>query len=279
MSSIVSLHNKSFGAHERVVFVSDIHLFYEGEDYLARFTNLLDTLLVAPPSALFIHGDLFDFYVGPRQGGKDFYKPLFDRLRDLTQKGCPTCVIHGNRDFLMGRRFADHGVEVIPDAIRITCGGQSVQVSHGDEFCIHDKSYQFWARRVLRAAPIRFLVRNAPVSLAFLAARRYRKISSKKMARYAGTEQSRLGTILDGARQFLEDSPLDVLICGHIHHLAETMLDHPRGKARLLTTGAWEAGPNYIAWEEGTFRLYRFDAQTRTSEPSDPDPSRSLGNA
>lgn len=242
----------------RVVFVSDVHLYYEGEPYLGVFLDFLRSL-PADLEALYIHGDLFDFYVGPRQGRRAFYRPLFEALSGLVGRGVAVTALHGNRDFLIGRCFQDAGVRVVDDSVDLELGGLRVHLSHGDAFCIHDHSYQFWARRVLRAQPVQVLVRSLPVAVAVFLARRYRKISARKAKRYAG--RSRLGTILDGVAGFLSQGSFDAAICGHIHDLARTEIDAGGRKALLWTTGAWEDGPNAIEFDGRSLNLRRFGAE------------------
>lgn len=243
------------GADERVVFVSDVHLRHDDASYLGQFTSFLDGVRGDGAAAVYIHGDLFDFYVGPRQGARPFYRPLFESLRALVDAGIPVGIIHGNRDFLMGRRFSDAGCALLPDEVTLELGGLRVHLSHGDQFCIHDRSYLFWARGVLRAAPFRFLVRNLPMVVATWLARRYRQVSAKKMSKSGAHTSSRLPTILDGVKQFLQREPHDALICGHIHHLAATSVAAGSTSAVLYTTGAWEQYPNCIEWAEGVLRV------------------------
>ena len=237
-----------------VAFVSDVHLRHGDEPYQAAFLRFLRE--VGPDvSRLYIHGDLFDFYVGPRQGRLPFYRPLFDTLRSLVEDGTPVGLLHGNRDFLMGQRFVESGVEVLPTEVDLVLGGQRVHLSHGDEFCIHDRSYQFWARGVLRAAPVRLMVRSLPSWVALWLARRYRSVSRRKARRLDTAPRGRLPTILDGVRLRLEAAADDVIICGHIHHLAETGLQAAERRVRLFTTGAWEQGPNAILFDGKDFRI------------------------
>jgi UDP-2,3-diacylglucosamine hydrolase len=244
---------------DSIFFVSDVHLYYGGAEYMERFLRFLE-FAGRTARALYIHGDLFDFYVGPRQGRLAFYAPLFERLERLASAGIPVTVLHGNRDFLMGRRFARSGVRVVPDELRLEEQGLRIHLSHGDQFCIHDHSYQFWARSVLRAAPARFVVRNAPVWSAIWIARRYRKVSQRKMAREHRTGKDRLTPVLDGVRQFLQREPgLDALICGHIHLAAETPIEVDGRTVHLFTTAAWEEAPNYIELRDGQLHLRRFD--------------------
>ena len=253
------------GADERVVFVSDVHLRYGDVAYLRQFTDFLDGVGADGAAAVYIHGDLFDFYVGPRQGARPFYGPLFTGLRALVDAGIPVGIIHGNRDYLMGKRFADVGCDLLALEVALDLGGLRVHLSHGDQFCIHDRSYLFWARGVLRAAPLRFLVRNLPVSVATWLARRYRKVSAKKLAKRGVATTSRLATILDGVRQLLERDPYDALVCGHIHDLAETTITAGPTKSVLYTTGAWEQCPNYIEWVDGSLRVREFRPEAAVS--------------
>lgn len=249
-----SLDGASFTKDERVVFVSDVHLRYEDQPYLDQFTSFLDQIRADGAAAVYIHGDLFDFYVGPRQGARPFYQPLFDALRRLIDAGIPVAVLHGNRDYLMGKRFTEAGCELIPDETTLDLAGTKTHLSHGDQFCIHDRSYQFWARGVLRMAPFRFLVKVMPVSIGFWLARRYRKVSAKKFRKHAGEGNSRLPTVFDGVKQMLERSPHDAVICGHIHDLAETPVEAGETRATLYTTGAWEQAPNCVVWSGGELR-------------------------
>lgn len=253
-------------APTRVVFVSDVHLRYEDEPYLGQFVDFLRGF-ARDASHLFVHGDLFDFYVGPRQGQLAFYRPLFAALEEVVREGTQLCVLHGNRDYLLGKCFRRAGARVVPDEVVLDLGGEAVHLSHGDQFCVEDRSYLFWARGVLRAWPVRLLMRSLPSFVGVRLARAYRRISGRKVARMAERhlagaedaaheERGRLPTILEGVRQMLARRAFDVVICGHIHHLAETPMEGPLGSSRLLTTGAWEEGPNCVEWRPETgFRL------------------------
>ena len=60
-------------------------------------------------------GDLFDFWIGD-----DEVSPLISQvkqqIKNLTEKGIACYFIHGNRDFLVGKNFAqDCGLTLLPD--------------------------------------------------------------------------------------------------------------------------------------------------------------------
>jgi UDP-2,3-diacylglucosamine hydrolase len=241
-----------------VVFVSDVHLRFDDAAYLDQFLAFLRHVPSIARS-LYIHGDLFDFYIGEKQGRLAFYRPLFETLRGLVDQGIAVGILAGNRDFLLDRSFRDAGVAILEDEVRLDLGGRHAHLSHGDQFCVHDKSYQA-ARRVLRSAPIRVMMSAMPARVAVFLANRYRGISKKKTARMLSGDGSRLGTILDGVRMLLDREKLDWVICGHIHHLAETPVEGAAGPARLFTTGAWEQGPNFVHFDGETLRLRKFQA-------------------
>ena len=67
------------------------------------------------PKAVYILGDLFDFWIGD-----DETSPLISQvkqlIKNLTEKGIACYFIHGNRDFLVGKKFAqDCGLTLLPD--------------------------------------------------------------------------------------------------------------------------------------------------------------------
>jgi UDP-2,3-diacylglucosamine hydrolase len=232
------------------IFVSDVHL-KQGD---AKELDLFLAFLRGPARSarqLVIHGDLFEFYVGPRQGRDPWWAPLQEALRELAQAGTKITLLHGNRDYQIESDFAQGSVRVLSGDWHCLAGEQRLRVSHGDEMCIHDWSYQVFGRGLLRTALVRWLVRSLPFCISRLLATSYRGVSK---ARRRGKSYSRLGSILDGAKQHAEGQ--DVLIAGHIHELARTELFPGRG-AVLWTTGAWEDGPNYIHWDGVEFRAIR----------------------
>jgi UDP-2,3-diacylglucosamine hydrolase len=71
--------------------------------------------------------------------------------------------MHGNRDFLLGRRFAAAaGATLLPDPAVVVCGGRRVALSHGDMLCLDDERYnrfrlwtrKRWVQRLFLAMPL-----------------------------------------------------------------------------------------------------------------------------
>lgn len=247
-------------AKDPIRFVSDVHVKYGDREYLELFLAFLRATRGAADRLLIV-GDLFEFWIGDHQGRLDFYRPLWDGIRELVASGTRVGMIRGNRDFMIDRAFEDAGAELLPDEVWLDLGGRSIHVSHGDELCINDTSYQA-ARVVMRSSGFRGILNRLPVFFGLQAARRYRRISEKKHRRWkAKNDGHRFGTIADGVDRLARNGDPDVVICGHIHFRARQILAIAGHNREIITTGAWEEEPNYVRFDGKEFVSAAFAAQ------------------
>ncbi|MBS1270764.1 MAG: UDP-2,3-diacylglucosamine hydrolase [Gammaproteobacteria bacterium] len=110
--------------------------------------------------ALYILGDLFEYWIGDDAAGTLGYLPVLQQLRGLSESGVPVYFMRGNRDFLVGHRFAsDTGCEILADPSVIDLYGEPVLLMHGDFLCTDDIEHQrfratvddpHWQREFLR---------------------------------------------------------------------------------------------------------------------------------
>jgi UDP-2,3-diacylglucosamine hydrolase len=87
------------------LFVSDVHLDASAPGAIEQFLSFLETH-AAQAEALYILGDLFEVWIGDDEADAD-KKAVAAALRALTGRGVACFVLHGNRDFLLGRGFCD----------------------------------------------------------------------------------------------------------------------------------------------------------------------------
>ena len=96
------------------LFISDLHLDGARPDITAQFLDFLDRE-ARRAQALYILGDLFEAWIGDDDPDPDKRRVL-QGLRSITSAGVKTFLIHGNRDFLIGKRFCrETGVELLND--------------------------------------------------------------------------------------------------------------------------------------------------------------------
>src|SRR5689334_23456182 len=123
------------------LFVSDVHLDAVAPEASEQFIDFLRTY-AASAEALYILGDLFEVWVGDDDPSADKAR-IVTALRELTSQGVGCFIIHGNRDFLIGRDFCDRsGCRLLQDPVIAELDGERVLVTHGDALCTDDHSYQ-----------------------------------------------------------------------------------------------------------------------------------------
>lgn len=130
----------------RQVFLSDLHLDSPDDERFRTFAAVI-AAEAAIGSHIYILGDLCEVWVGDDDNG-----PLALALTKVLQaaaKQTSVALMHGNRDFLFGRPFAElTGVQLLDDPYVLD---GDVLLSHGDMFCLDDEPYQE-ARAMLRSA-------------------------------------------------------------------------------------------------------------------------------
>ena len=127
------------------LLLSDLHLPLQASPLRQAFARFL-----AGPArqaeTVYILGDLFEYWIGDDAGLRDYAAEVLE-LRALADHGVHLRFMHGNRDFLVGRRFAQAaGLELLRDPLRIELDGVSTLLSHGDIWCTDDHAYQRWRR-------------------------------------------------------------------------------------------------------------------------------------
>jgi UDP-2,3-diacylglucosamine hydrolase len=132
----------------RSLFISDLHLSEERPGANERFFQFLEQD-AAGADALYVLGDLFEYWVGDDDLGSPFNSVIAGFFRRLTGAGTRLYFMHGNRDFLVGEGFgAATGAVLLPDPSVI----DGVVLMHGDTLCTDDLDYQAWRRTARSAA-------------------------------------------------------------------------------------------------------------------------------
>jgi len=136
----------------RTLFISDLHLSAERPDEVALFARFLREQ-VPGADALYILGDLFEYWVGDDAlAGDALGREVCAGLRTASGSGTPVHLMHGNRDFLIGKAFCEASAAVLLDDPAVTpIAGEATLLMHGDTLCTDDAEYQAW-RRTARSA-------------------------------------------------------------------------------------------------------------------------------
>lgn len=216
------------------LFIADLHLCAQEPAITAGFLRFLQREAVHA-DALYILGDLFEAWIGD-DDPEPLHAEIAAALKALQLAGTPCYFIHGNRDFLLGERFAQaSGMILLPEQQVVELYGRRVLIMHGDTLCTDDRAYQEFRRKV----------HNTWIQKLFLALPlRWRlKIAANMRARSQQTNQYKSEAIMDVNPQAVEQAMLrnnvHWLIHGHTHRPAIHPLALSTGQAQRAVLGAW----------------------------------------
>jgi UDP-2,3-diacylglucosamine hydrolase len=195
------------------LFVSDLHLSPARPAMAAAFAQLLRTE-ARTAARLYILGDLFDYWIGDDDLADPFHAQIAAGLAELAAAGCRVGFMPGNRDFLLGERFAAAaGLCLLPDPSIEDIEGTPTVLMHGDTLCVDDVDYMAFRAEVRASAWQRSFL-DQP-----LAARRAAALQLR--ARSAASQEQKAEAIMDVAEravvQAFRDCGCTRMIHGHTH--------------------------------------------------------------
>lgn len=244
---------------KNIYFISDVHLaFMETAPEIEKREKLLDflDLVSREGSALYLLGDIFDFWFEWYHVVPKYWFPILYRLRRLVDQGVEVNFIPGNHDFYTGTYLAKEiGLRCFSESVTFSLGGKRFFAAHGDGYARSDRGYRF-LKRVIRSRVSQFLYRTfIPSDLGMLIARWTSK-SSRKLVRIDKDPWS--GEYLDFALDKFSEG-FDYVLLGHIHEPVR----HEEGGKIYINCGDWMREFSYA----------KYDGKDLTLEHFQPDPS------
>jgi UDP-2,3-diacylglucosamine hydrolase len=233
-------------------FISDLHLDATRPDITTQFLGFLQSAHGA--RALYILGDLFEVWIGDDDPDPDKAR-VMNGLRTLTEGGTRCFVMHGNRDFLLGRRFCQRtGARLLRDGSIIELYGERVLLLHGDTLCTDDHAYQR-LRRILRNPLSRTLFRVMSLAQRQRLARRLRAGSQAHLNDLTARMPDIMDVNEDAVRRAFERHRVRCMIHGHTHRPAVHRLDIGGKQATRIVLGDWYTQGSVLRWNERGYEL------------------------
>lgn len=224
-----------------ILFIADLHLCSEEPAITAGFLRFLAGT-AREAQALYILGDLFEAWIGD-DDPEPLHGEIAFAIKALVDSGVPCYFIHGNRDFLLGRRFARlSGMMLLPEEKVLDLYGRRVLILHGDTLCTDDNGYQAfrqkvhqpWLQRLFLALPL--FIRK--------------RVAAKMRAGSKAANSSKSLSIMDVNQQAVIDAltrrDVQWMIHGHTHRPEIHSLTANGKPAFRCVLGAWHTEGSMI---------------------------------
>ncbi|MGK8436229.1 UDP-2,3-diacylglucosamine diphosphatase [Ectopseudomonas hydrolytica] len=218
-----------------ILLISDLHLEEKRPDITRAFLHFLATR-ARQAEALYILGDFFEVWIGD-DGMTPFQHEIAGTLRELSDSGTRIYLMHGNRDFLIGKRFCrEAGCTLLSDPHRVQMNGEPVLLMHGDSLCTLDVGYMK-LRRWLRNPLSLLILRNLPLATRQKLARKLRN-ESRAQTRMKASEI--VDVTPEEVVRVMGEYGVRTLIHGHTHRPALHELTVGGQPARRIVLGDWD---------------------------------------
>ncbi|GAA03662.1 UDP-2,3-diacylglucosamine diphosphatase [Photobacterium leiognathi] len=229
------------------LFISDLHLSASRPDMTDCFLRFMaeDTANI---DALYVLGDLFEMWIGDDEESP-FLQQIKQAFKTLTDSGIPCYFVHGNRDFLIGKRFSQQtGVQLLPEHSVVDLYGKPTLILHGDTLCIEDEAYQRYRKKVHNKF-IQWLFFRIPLSKRIQIGEKFRNNSSKNNQMKS---QSIMDVTASEVVRVMKEFHVDQMIHGHTHRPDIHSLTVDEKPATRIVLGDWyEHGSVLVVTPDG----------------------------
>lgn len=232
-----------------ILFISDLHLQEARPDITRAFFRFLQETAVTA-KALYILGDFFEVWIGD-DAVTPFHLEVAAALKQLANSGCKIYLMHGNRDFMLGKQFCRQaGCTLLADPTLLSHNGEHILLMHGDSLCTDDRDYQRM-KRLLRNPLSLFVLRHLPLKTR-------QKLAGDLRAQSRNRTRMKAADITDvnpdAVLQAMQRYSVRTLIHGHTHRPATHQL--PIGQRIVL--GDWDSHGWYLQLEHDQLALESF---------------------
>jgi UDP-2,3-diacylglucosamine hydrolase len=229
-----------------ILFISDLHLEADRPEIGEQFLAFLEQDAIGA-EALYILGDLFESWIGD-DDPNPHYGEMKRAIRSVADTGVPVFFMHGNRDFLIGDRFAaETGVRLLSDPCAVDLYGQDVVLSHGDALCTDDAKYQ----------EVRSVTRNPGWQAMMLQKSLAERLAIARQARadsraHGGSLDPQISDVnQDAVERLLRAHGVRTLLHGHTHRPAVHRFLLDEAPATRIVLGDWYEQGSVVRWDAG----------------------------
>jgi UDP-2,3-diacylglucosamine hydrolase len=230
------------GYSKPTLFLSDLHLSPDRPAALRAF-HAFAAGPAREAAAVYMLGDIFDWWVGDDQVRMPFVAQVVESMRGISDAGVALYVGQGNRDFLIGQGLAKAaGATLLPDFVLLDLHGVRTLLCHGDQLCTDDVEYQAYRTRMRDPEVQARLLRLPYFVRRIIAAWLRRKSRNTKALKPESIMDVSIATV----EQTFRDHDAARMIHGHTHRPAVHVHDVDGTKRERIVLADWELDGRYL---------------------------------
>ncbi|TDH24087.1 UDP-2,3-diacylglucosamine diphosphatase [Segetibacter sp. 3557_3] len=234
----------------QVYFFSDLHLGAPDYDKSLirekKAVQFLETIKNSA-AAIYIVGDLFDFWFEYKYVTPKGYVRLLGKLAEITDSGVPVYFFVGNHDMWMRGYFEKElNIPVYFEPLEVDINGRRLLIGHGDGLGPDDHGYKL-LKKVFRNPFCQWLFGllhpSWSIGLANYFSRKSRQKTGTADDVFLGEEKEWL---IIYAREVLAKKHVDYFIFGHRHFPIDHRLTD---RSRYINLGDWITNFTYAVFD------------------------------
>ena len=230
----------------KTFFVSDVHLGLQVGDPAGRERRFAEFLQGLPEDtdALYLLGDIWDFWYEYRDVVPKGYIRVFSALQSLMDRGVKVYFFQGNHDVWTYCYFEELGMKKLVQPYVVEMGGKKFCLGHGDGLGPVPAGYRF-LRGLFHNRVAQFLFSMLHPWIAFRFGNgwsRNNRLAHDQEYEFRGKDEP----LYKFAEEFSARNDVDYFIFGHYHSSVDMTL--PSG-ARLLVLKDWMRSSPYFCFD------------------------------
>ena len=234
-----------------IYFISDIHLDPNNSEVTDKFINFI-LEKSSDMKELYILGDLFEFWIDDKYDIEQ-NNIIIETLCNVSKNGTKVFLTHGNRDFLIGKKFTKiTNIEILPENYILCLNDTRILITHGDLLCTDDIDYQKFRKFIRNKLTLKIfnLLNNSiKTKVASYLRGKSKKITSQKPDNIMDVNYK---TVLSFFKKF----KTNIIIHGHTHRKNIHETENGGEKYLRYVLGDWHNAPSYIIYKNNKIELF-----------------------
>ena len=233
-----------------IAVISDVHLGTFG----CRATELLHYLKQIEPNTLILNGDIIDIWQFSKNYFPKSHMKVVRYILKMAMNGTKVVYITGNHDELL-RKFVgmNFGNIELCNQYEVEVNSQKTLFFHGDVFDLSIQHAKWLAKLGGKGYDVLILL-NTFINFISEKLGGKRVSLSKKIKNSVKQAVSFINNFEVAAAEYASKVNANVVVCGHIHHPADKIIEIGTSSVRYLNSGDWIENLSALEYHDGIWQ-------------------------